>query len=315
MQGQQRTKVKAEITAVFNNGMLAEVDGQKGFIRRRNISWSDPFIDPAIRYSQGDLVDAVVLGTDPKHENQLSLSIKHAVCDPWELFLPRYLEAKRRNENIVVEGTVTQVLPKLIFLQLSDKTDAVLYQRDLAGLPYYTSRPLSEIFKLGDYIRGVAVSVNKERETVEISIRKYMDIMAAENKEAPASLSTLADIFGDKMASVSWHLASDQSSSACNDDDSRPELLASGRRIGKVLIVDDNKNDARQLQLCLEKKGIEAVFCEYMDESSISCESILDYDAAFIDKNLGKNEEGHSGIAIAKSIIDQAWADENHPSG
>ena len=291
---------KARIISISPAGLKAILDEKLGFIRRRDIDWENPCFDLHNHFSVGQEVDVSILGENRDKHNELILSIKHASYDPWGEFINKYRCLSKNDETLIVTGVIRDVHPKEVYIELEDHNDALLRKNDLEELEKYKNMELSDIFAVGDYVRGVVKKVEEDGRLIELSISQYITHLF--KKYRPNEIkTTLKDIYGDKLEALRRRIESTINDEHISVTEVPPILTADGVF---VFIIDNEQKQIDLLKKSFTDIGVKSKYFLFTKESANDLEFNLSdiiktYTCVFIDKNLGED----SGTKYASSIL------------
>lgn len=158
------TLVKGKIVKLLPYGAFIELEpGIEGLIHVSEMSWVKNVTDPTEIVNKGDEVEAVVLSIQ-KDEGKISLGIKQTQNNPWD----------HAEENYAVGTNVTGVVKSLTnygaFVQLEPGIEGLIHISDLSWIKK-VSHP-SEIFKKGDDVDAVVLSIDKESKKITLGVKQ-----------------------------------------------------------------------------------------------------------------------------------------------
>ena len=118
--------IKGKIVNIQNYGLFVELEkGIEGLVHISEISWSKKFINLSDSFAIGDIIEAKVIGIEPKNK-KISLSIKQLERDPWEDI-----------ENIIkvdstVKGKISGFGEHCAYVELESGLEGIIYNDDLS---------------------------------------------------------------------------------------------------------------------------------------------------------------------------------------
>lgn len=184
---------QGSVTSITDYGAFVELEpGVEGLVYHTEISYNAKNVHPKKLLKTGDELSVKILEVDvAKH--RISLSIKQAKPNPWELF------AKEHPVGSVVEGIVTNIEHFGIFMTINPRTDIAIDVIVPVIELTWEDNPERELkkYKKDDPIKGVVINIDVARERVTISVKQFLDPRAAEstamfNKNSVVTCSVLS---------------------------------------------------------------------------------------------------------------------------
>ncbi len=176
------THVKGKVVSLVPYGAFVEIEsGIEGLIHVSEMSWTKTINDPSEILKKGDEVEAIVL-TVQKDEGKISLGMKQLEKNPWDEVEKKY----------PIGSSVTAEIRNLTnygaFVELEPGIDGLIHISDLSWIKK-VSHP-SEIFKKGDKIDAVVLSVDKENKKITLGV-KQLGVNPWENTEKMMPVGSL----------------------------------------------------------------------------------------------------------------------------
>jgi len=158
------TRVKGKIVKLLPYGAFIELEpGIEGLIHVSEMSWTKTVNDPSEVVNKGDEVEAIVLSVQ-KEEGKISLGIKQTQPNPWDDVEQRYPPGTN------VKAEVKSLTNYGAFVELEPGIEGLIHISDLSWIKK-VSHP-SELFKKGDRIEAVVLSVDKESKKITLGIKQ-----------------------------------------------------------------------------------------------------------------------------------------------
>jgi small subunit ribosomal protein S1 len=157
-------KVSGEVVSVKDYGIFIELDdGIEGLIHVSEMSWTNKIKNPAKHFTVGEQVEAQVLDVDVENK-RISLGFKQLQENPWNDLEAKYPVGKK------VTGKIKSIVDFGLFLDLGEEVDALIHVSDLS----WTKKPiiLNEVYKEGDELESVVVSIDKENQKFCLGIKQ-----------------------------------------------------------------------------------------------------------------------------------------------
>lgn len=170
---------------------LGEIDG---LAHLSEISWTR-IKHPGDVLKHGERVKVVVLRVD-KDNQKVSLSIKQAKADPWQIAAEKY------KLGDVVSGDVVGIARNIVFVHLEDGIEGIV---PISEIAVKRISSISEVLSEGQNVTAKVIDVNFPQRKIVLSIKQVMyaaeenavnDYMKSQNKGAGM---TLGDMFKDKF--------------------------------------------------------------------------------------------------------------------
>jgi len=278
--------VKARVTRILPYfGLLVRLeDGSRGFIRRRELSWSEKEPHPGKFAHVGQEIEAVILDRDAATGN-LSLSLRLRQHDPWTEIEKRYPVGKE------VQGVVTRILP--------DRGAFVELERGLDGFipisfidPERKIENVEDVLWVDDHVRALVVEVEARTKTIHLSVKAYLQRRRRERIQeisvAPAG-AAIEDIIDQKTRELLYQ--------AVLESDRCETPLVQPNRIRRILIIDDIVEFGQPLADWLGQKGYE-VKLALTGKEGLDFSGQETFDLIFLDSHLPDT----TGIEVAEKI-------------
>ena len=158
------TKVKGKITNLVPYGAFVEIEpGVEGLIHVSELSWTKRITRPSDVLTQGQEVEAVVLGVN-KEEQKISLGVRQLEPNPWDEIEQRYIIGKQ------VKGKVRNMTAYGAFVELEEGIDGMVHVSDLSWTRKI-NHP-SEVLKKGDEIDAVVIDIDKANQRIALGVKQ-----------------------------------------------------------------------------------------------------------------------------------------------
>ena len=187
-------KVNGKIKSITDFGIFIGLDGGiDGLVHLSDISWNDTGEDAVRNYKKGDEVEAVVLAVDAERE-RISLGIKQLAQDPLSSFVGM------NPKGSIVTGTVTEVTPRLVRVDLGNDVEGTLRVSEISR---DRVEDAGSIFKAGDAIEAKFMAVDRKSHCINLSVKakdndEERRVMKEYSTESSGGTS-LGDIFKEQM--------------------------------------------------------------------------------------------------------------------
>jgi len=159
------TVVKGKVVSVTDFGAFVELEPDvEGLVHISELSWGYPE-DPHEVVKEGDEVEVVVLGCD-EAAHRVSLSMKRAQPDPWELVEQKY------PEGAIVKGKVTKLADFGAFVELEEGVEALLH---ISEMSWDRIKRPEDLLKEGDEIEAKVLKSDSSRRKIRLSLRELQE--------------------------------------------------------------------------------------------------------------------------------------------
>lgn len=190
--------VEGLVKNITDFGVFVDVGSEiDGLVHVSDISWNQRVKHPSEMFRKGDRVQARVMKIDPDAQ-KFSLSIKHLTLDPWTGIEARF------KKGDTVSGKATRVADFGVFVELADGVEGLVHISELAREKVESP---GSLFKPGDEVGAVVLSVDRANKKISLSIRSHQDEMEkrsmesymAGNPEPTGNLTVLGEALRAKL--------------------------------------------------------------------------------------------------------------------
>lgn len=151
-------EITGKVTRIVNYGAFVElVPGVEGLIHSSDFSWTSKKVNVNNFVKVGDEIKVVIVELAPK-ERKLKLGIKQLSANPWENAETKFAV------GITLTGTVVEVKPFGIFVQVEEGVDGFIHNSDFA----WTG---NKKYSKGDKVEFKVVELNLEDQKIKGSIK------------------------------------------------------------------------------------------------------------------------------------------------
>jgi len=158
------TRIKGKIVKLLPYGAFIEIEpGIEGLIHISEMSWVKNVTDPSEIVNKGDEVEALVLSVQ-KDEGKISLGIKQTSHNPWDDIDQKY------PLGTTVKAEVKSLTNYGAFVELEPGIEGLIHISDMSWIKK-VSHP-SEIFKKGDQVEAIILSVDKESKKITLGVKQ-----------------------------------------------------------------------------------------------------------------------------------------------
>ncbi|MCB9029845.1 MAG: 30S ribosomal protein S1 [Deltaproteobacteria bacterium] len=160
-------RVTGKVISLADYGAFIELEeGLDGLIHVSDMSWSKKTKHPSKILSEGQVVEAIVLGVDTE-EKKISLGLKQISDNPWEDF------AKLHPVGSKVTGKVRSITDFGVFIGVGDDIDGLVHVSDFSWTKRVKDpKEIKELFKKGDEIEAQVLEIDVENERLSLGIKQ-----------------------------------------------------------------------------------------------------------------------------------------------
>jgi small subunit ribosomal protein S1 len=165
------TKLSGKIMGLTDYGAFVELEpGIEGLVHVSEMSWSKRKQHPSKIVAVGDQVDVIVLGVD-SNERRISLGMKQAQSDPWQLLAEKY------PVGTIVNGKIRNLTEFGAFLEIEEGFDGLIHVSDIS----WTGRikTPSEVYKKGDAVEAKVLKIDQGTRRVSLGVKQVNDIWSS----------------------------------------------------------------------------------------------------------------------------------------
>ncbi|MFL6542545.1 MAG: 30S ribosomal protein S1 [Chthoniobacterales bacterium] len=160
-------RVKGKVTNLVPYGAFVELEeGVEGLIHVSELSWTKRIMRPSDVLTQGQEVEAVVLGVN-KEEQKISLGLRQLEANPWDEI------EKRFTIGSTVKGTIRNMTAYGAFVELEDGIDGMIHVSDLSWTRKI-NHP-SEVFKKGDEVEAQVIDIDKTNQRISLGMKQLSE--------------------------------------------------------------------------------------------------------------------------------------------
>lgn len=151
------------VTNITDYGAFVELEpGVEGLVHVSEMSWTKKNVHPGKIVSTSQEVEVVVLEIDSA-KRRVSLSLKQAMRNPWEMF------AETHPTGTEIEGEVKNITEFGLFIGLESDIDGMVHLSDLS----WDERGEDAIrnYRKGNMVKAVVTEVDTGKERISLSVK------------------------------------------------------------------------------------------------------------------------------------------------
>ncbi len=249
-----QARFAGRVTNITDYGAFVELEpGVEGLVHVSEMSWTKKNAHPGKIVATSEQVDVVILDVD-EPKRRISLGLKQAQGNPWELFLEAHPLGS------VIEGEIRNITEFGLFVGVGPEVDGMVHLSDLSwdapGEQAITA------FNKGDMVKAKVLDVDVEKERISLGIKQLEADPAAEvlNKVKKGDIVTCTVT---KIESNGIEVKVEEvltgfirrAELARDRQDQRPDKFSPGDKVDARITTVDRA--ARRLTLTIKGKEIE----------------------------------------------------------
>jgi small subunit ribosomal protein S1 len=165
-------RFSGRVTKITDYGAFVELEpGVEGLVHVSEMSWTKTNVHPSKVVSSSEAVDVMVLDLD-ESKRRISLGIKQALGNPWELFL------EANPPGSVVEGEIRNVTEFGLFVGVGPDLDGMVHMSDLSW-DILGEQAMAQHHK-GDVVKAKVLDVDVGKARISLGIKQLQADPAAE---------------------------------------------------------------------------------------------------------------------------------------
>ena len=247
-------RFSGRVTNITDYGAFVELEpGVEGLVHVSEMSWTKKNVHPGKIVATSQEVDVVILDVD-EPKRRISLGLKQAQGNPWELFL------EANPPGSVIEGEIRNITEFGLFIGLPGDIDGMVHMSDLSWDE--PGEVAIQRYQKGQVVKAKVLDVDVEKERVSLGIKQLQADPAAEVLDRVRKGDIVTCVVSKiepngievKVEEVLTGFIR-RAELARDRADQRPEKFAIGEKVdAKVTAVD---RAARRLALTIKGKEIE----------------------------------------------------------
>jgi small subunit ribosomal protein S1 len=156
--------VHGKVTNLVPYGAFVEIEeGVEGLIHVSELSWTKRITRPSDVLTQGQLIEAVVLGVN-KEEQKISLGVRQLEPNPWDVIENKYVIGSR------VKGKIRNMTAYGAFVELEEGIDGMIHVSDLSWTRKI-NHP-SEVLKKNDDVEAIVLDIDKVNQRISLGVKQ-----------------------------------------------------------------------------------------------------------------------------------------------
>jgi len=154
--------MKAKVKDVTHFGVFVSItDEIDGLIRKEDLSWDEPPMDPKKAYKSGDEVEFKIIEINLE-EQKIGCSIRHTLPNPYKELRQKY------KRGTIIDGVVSGVVEFGIFVKFNDRFEGLVHKSAMSKDDALSHK---NVFKKGEKVKAVIKSIDTETRKISLSTR------------------------------------------------------------------------------------------------------------------------------------------------
>ena len=247
-------KFSGRVTNITDYGAFVELEpGVEGLVHVSEMSWTKKNVHPGKIVATSEQVDVMILDVD-EPKRRISLGLKQAQGNPWELFLEAHPPGS------IIEGEIRNITEFGLFIGVGPDVDGMVHMSDLSWDE--AGEAAMQAYNKGQVIKAKVLDVDVEKERISLGIKQLEADPAAEVLDRVRKGDIVTCVVTKVEANGIEVKVDDvltgfirRAELARDRGDQKPEKFAIGEKVdARVTAVD---RAARRLALTIKGKEIE----------------------------------------------------------
>jgi small subunit ribosomal protein S1 len=247
-------KFSGRVTNITDYGAFVELEpGVEGLVHVSEMSWTKKNVHPGKIVATSEQVDVMILDVD-EPKRRISLGLKQAQGNPWELFLEAHPPGS------IIEGEIRNITEFGLFIGVGPDIDGMVHMSDLSW--DQPGEVAMQAYTKGQVVKAKVLDVDVEKERISLGIKQLEADPAAEVLDRVRKGDIVTCVVTKVEANGIEVKVDDvltgfirRAELARDRADQRPDKFAIGEKVdAKVTAVD---RAARRLALTIKGKEVE----------------------------------------------------------
>ncbi|MFM7419671.1 MAG: 30S ribosomal protein S1 [Alphaproteobacteria bacterium] len=247
-------KFAGRVTNITDYGAFVELEaGVEGLVHVSEMSWTKKNAHPGKIVSTSEQVDVIILDVD-EPKRRISLGLKQAQGNPWELFVEAHPVGS------TIEGEIRNITEFGLFIGVGAEIDGMVHMSDISWDE--AGEAAMQAYSKGQMVKAKVLDVDVEKERISLGIKQLQADPAAEVLDRVRKGDVVTCVV-TKVEQNGIEVKVDdvltgfirRAELARDRGDQRPDKFAIGEKVdAKVTAVD---RAARRLTLTIKGKEVE----------------------------------------------------------
>ena len=247
-------KFSGRVTNITDYGAFVELEaGVEGLVHVSEMSWTKKNAHPGKIVATSEQVDVIILDVD-EPKRRISLGLKQAQGNPWELFVEAHPVGS------TIEGEIRNITEFGLFIGVGAEIDGMVHMSDISWDE--AGEAAMQAYSKGQMVKAKVLDVDVEKERISLGIKQLQADPAAEVLDRVRKGDVVTCVV-TKVEQNGIEVKVDEvltgfirrAELARDRGDQRPDKFAIGEKVdAKVTAVD---RAARRLTLTIKGKEVE----------------------------------------------------------
>ena len=247
-------KFSGRVTNITDYGAFVELEaGVEGLVHVSEMSWTKKNAHPGKIVATSEQVDVIILDVD-EPKRRISLGLKQAQGNPWELFVEAHPVGS------TIEGEIRNITEFGLFIGVGAEIDGMVHMSDISWEE--AGEAAMQSYSKGQMVQAKVLDVDVEKERISLGIKQLQADPAAEVLDRVRKGDVVTCVV-TKVEQNGIEVKVDEvltgfirrAELARDRGDQRPDKFAIGEKVdAKVTAVD---RAARRLTLTVKGKEVE----------------------------------------------------------
>ena len=140
---------------------VAITDEIDGLIRKEDINWDEPAVDPRKHFKTGQEIEFKIVEINLE-DKRIGCSARHLLPNPYKDLRNKYPRGS------VVEGVISGVADFGVFIRFEDRYEGLVH---INNLPQEQTTNIRQNYKKGDAVKAVVKGIDAENRKISLSIK------------------------------------------------------------------------------------------------------------------------------------------------
>ena len=165
-------KFSGRVTNITDYGAFVELEaGVEGLVHVSEMSWTKKNAHPGKIVSTSEQVDVIILDVD-EPKRRISLGLKQAQGNPWELFVEAHPVGS------TIEGEIRNITEFGLFIGVGAEIDGMVHMSDISWEE--AGEAAMQSYSKGQMVQAKVLDVDVEKERISLGIKQLQADPAAE---------------------------------------------------------------------------------------------------------------------------------------